>query len=182
VAGFELAAGVGACVLASEVDKTRPAYLLACAHALINDATTLFRDMDGRRAPDAVLRRATAHARANLRFGRQAGDGTARYCSSFQPPTQRTLAAMRLALAGTGADLAQGARRWIDFRTQDGGKQAGEALPKTDAVLRSRYAEGWRLVRPDPRIDQYDLGLLAWHDGVSLDEAFAVLARGRGHA
>jgi len=169
----DLDAGVVATVLASEVDLKRPAHLLACAHALINDARALFKN-----APDGIVKRALGGP-ARLRFGRQAGGGMARYCSSFQPPTQRSLAAARLALAGVGADLAQGARRWIDFATQDGGKQAGERLPATIAVLESRYAEGWRLVHPDPRIDQYELGLLSWHDGVSFEEALAVLARGR---
>lgn len=181
-AGVDVDAGVVACVLASEVGRLPPAYLLAVAHALINDATALFpsKDADKRRADDGLLLRVTGGP-ARGRFGRQAGGGRVRYCASSQSPTVRTLAAARLALAGVGADLAQGARRWVDLRTQDGGMQGGEPLKHNgEAILRSRYADGWRLVRPDPRIDQYELALLA-RDGVSLDAALAVLAAGRAH-
>lgn len=180
-AGVELDEGVLACVLASEFRLTRPAELLAGAHALLNDATRLFPSNDvGRgRAADAVLLRSTAHPRAHLRFGRQAGDGTARYCATFQPPTLRTLAAARLALAGVGADLAQGARRWVDLRSQDGGRQGGEKLANDgESILRKRYTEGLRLVPPDARIDQYELALLG-DRGVTLDAALEVLRAGR---
>jgi hypothetical protein len=179
-AGVELDAGIVACVLSSEINIRKPAYLLACAHALINDATALFpsKEAGKRRADDGILLRVTGGP-ARRRFGRQAGAGMARYCASSQPPTQRTLAAARLALAGVGADLAQGARRWLDPQVQDGGWQAGEQLANdAEAIFRSRYRDGWELVRPDPRIDQDELALLA-RDGVSLAEALAVLAAGR---
>lgn len=179
-AGVGLDEGVIATVLTSEVGNLGPAYLLAVAHAIINDSDALFPGLDGHRAPDGILRRCTGGA-VRLRFGRQAGGGMARYCSSFQPPTLRTLEAARLALQGVGADLAQGARRWVDFRSQDGGTQAGDALPASEAVLRSRYADGWRLVPHDPRVDSYELGLLA-HEGVDLATALLMLADGRARA
>lgn len=167
--------GTLACVLASEFPTEYPAYLLAGAHCVINDATALYPDKDGRgRTEGAILARVTRAKNASGCFARQSG----RWCSSWQAPTQRTLAAARLALRGVGAELAAGGRRWLDLKVQDGGKQAGGALPATEAVLRSRYAEGWRLVPPDPRIDDYILAILA-REGVSLADALERLRLGR---
>lgn len=176
-AKLELDEGVLACVIASEFPLDYPAYLLAGARAVINDASALFgREPRG----DAILRRVCGGSRAPGYFGRQAGDGSARWCSSYQPPTLRSLEAARLALAGVGEDLAKGARRWIDPKVQDGRHQAGEKLDN-DAlgIIRKRYAEGWELVKPDPRIDQYVLALLADSGGVPLPEAERVIAAGR---
>lgn len=171
--------GVVACVLASEFPTTYPAYLLAGGAALVNDADALFPGNGGWRAADGLLRRATAQGRAPMRFGRQAGDGSARYCSSFQAPTLRTVEAARLALKGVGAEIARGGRRWLDPKVQDGGRQGGEILKHdAEAVLRSRYADGWKLVEADPRIDDYVLAILG-REGVSLDAALGRLKAGR---
>lgn len=178
-AGLDLDVAIGATVLASEFRQDHPAELLAGAHALLQDAAAIF---PKETREHALLLRALGGTRALRFFGRQAGDGDARYCASFQPPTLRTVEAFKLALGGIGADLAPGARRWVDLRDMDGGVQAGEKLKNNaETLLRSRYAEGWMMLPADLRIDRYRLALLG-KQGVSLEEALAVVAAGRARS
>jgi hypothetical protein len=177
-AGLALDVGVLACVAASEFKTDYPAYLLAGLACVINDAHALYPDAAGTaRAPTAILNRVTRAKVASLYFGRQSG----RWCSSFQAPTLRTVEAARLALLGVGAELAHGGRRWVDCHVQDGGVQAGKKLTHdAEAILRSRYREGWRLAPHDDAIDQYVLAVLTKDpSGVDLDEALRVLEDGR---
>jgi hypothetical protein len=181
VAKLDLAVGVVATVCASEFRLDHPIELLAGAHALINDARAVFTSDGGPTLAQALVLRACGGRRAPGFFGRQAGDGDARYCASFQPPNARTILAAELALAGVGAELAEGsnARRWIDLRDMDGGVQAGEKLHhNAETILRSRYEEGWKMLPACPGLDRWRLALLG-RAGVSLAEALAVVAEGR---
>lgn len=179
-AGLEADVGILACAAASEFRQDHPAELLAGCNAIITDARE-------RKVPISIesrvtmlgLRRKwnklwTAYPAAGY-LGRQSG----RWCSSWQKPSLRTVEAARLALQGVGMELAQGARRWIDGRVQDGGVQAGKRL-KDDAVaiLRSRYSEGWRWVGPMAGITSYRLILLG-RRGRPVEEALAMVEEGR---
>lgn len=178
VAKVDLAVAIVATVGASEFRLDHPIELLAGMHALINDARAVFPKLD---LQHALLMRTCGGKRAPGFFGRQAGDGDARYCASFQPPNARTIQAAELALAGVGAELAEGgnARRWIDLRDMDGGVQAGEKLHhNAETILRSRYEDGWKMLPAYPGLDRYRLALLG-REGVSLQEALAVVAEGR---
>lgn len=204
-AGLERDVGVLACVMASEFPTDYPAYLLAGGNCVVNAAIASYPDAQGTgRAADAVLNKVTRSSLQSGYFGQQAGG---RWCSSWQPPTLRTAAAARLVLQGVGAELARGARQWLDPNVQhavhtgavaaaklaraEGRVKDAEAAeakaarnPTPEAVTRRRYEEGRRwigeVLEPDgERI--IDPGVLMEFGlkGVSLELALAALARWR---
>lgn len=180
-AQLEADVGILACAAASEFRETRPIELLAGCHAILNDCHDAVPplSLEARVTMLGLRRRWTFLAYpAEGYFGRQNG----RWCSSWQPPTLRSVAAARAAIAGAGLELARGARRWVDCRVQDSGWQAATKLDHdAEQVVRSRYGEGWRWVGPVQGIDPYDLCLMG-RRGVVLDQALAMIEQGRKDA
>lgn len=203
--GEAIDVGVGAVVLASEFPLDYPAYLLAGGHCLLNGAHATYPNAKGTgRAQDAILNKVVRSSLQSGYFGQQAGG---RWCSSWQPPTERTVAAMRLVLQGIGAELARGARQWLDPNVQHAvhthaleaarlaraegriaaaEEYAAKALrnPTPELVTRRRYAEGRKWVGEvlEPNGERIiDPGVLMEFgpQGVSLDQALAALARWR---
>jgi hypothetical protein len=129
-----------AVALASESLMAYPQYGLLVGDAIMNECAVRGISPYHRITMDGI-RVAGSPAPAAGHFGRQSG----RWCSSFQPATLRSLSMARALLSGRGAGLARAARRWIDPKVQDGGRQASQRL-KLDAVgiVRKWAAEGWR--------------------------------------
>jgi len=176
-AGLTPDVGILACAAASEFRQDHPAELLAGCHAILNDCHD--RDpqlsVESRVTMLGLKRKLVLPYPAAGYFGRQSG----RWCSSWQPPTLRTVEAAKLALGGAGIDLACGARRWVDGHVQDSGWQAGKRLDNdAEGIVRSRYEEGWRWVGPVAGVVSYRLILLA-RRGRPLAEAVAMIAAAR---
>lgn len=135
-----------ACALASEAPPRKyPAYTLAIAGAIANEckATGLTPyqrvTMAGVHLAGGGVPVAAGH------FGRQSG----RWCASLQAPTLYHVEAARMALDGMAAPFSAGARRWVDCRVMDRGKQGGKAL-RYDAlgIVRRWGAGGYQWVGP----------------------------------
>lgn len=163
---------LAACVQ-SEVGSLPSQYKYAVAEAIHNDALA---------RGETLLTRLTSGTKAPGHFGQQSG----RFAATSQKPTGKSLAAARLARAGAARGFTRGARRFIDPKVHDGGIQAGKSIPTAEAVIRSRYNEGWKWVGPlhDPvtgewLIESYVLFLFSKSGTASLDEALAELDAGR---
>lgn len=85
-------------------------------------------------------------------FGRQSGG---RFVASTEDPTERSIAAAKLALEGE-TNLAMGAMRFFAPRSQDGGLQAGRKL-KHDAIdiVKSWSESGYRWIKGSPLYQEY---------------------------
>lgn len=129
-------------VAASEArDVTKyPAEAFAIVEALGNAARAAQRTVTEQATRDVTHMAAAGH------FGRQAG----RWCSTFQPPTARHLELARLALHPREAPLLAGAaRRWIDPKVQDGGKQGTTTLAYNAVGIVKKWAlDGWEWIGP----------------------------------
>lgn len=175
-AGIQLEVACLAAVLASEaLDAVRwPQYADAIASAVLAECDAKGLSVYSRVTMAGVSLRSGKSPEAAGHFGRQGG----RWCSSYQTPRRVHVEAARAALA-LGPD-GSGARRWVDLRIMDGGKQGGRKLAhNAESLARKWHLEGWRWVGPRPDIDPYRLCLWRRGGGVELAETLAMVADGR---
>lgn len=175
-AGLPLDVACLAAVLASEaLDAIRwPQYARAIASAVLAECEAKGLSIYSRVTMAGVSLRSGKSPEAAGHFGRQSG----RWCSSYQTPRRVHVEAAREALM-LGPD-GSGARRWVDGKVMDGGKQGGKALRhNAESLARKWHLEGWRWVGPRPEIDPYRLCLWRRGGGVELAETLAMVADGR---
>lgn len=176
VAGLELGEACLAAVLASEaLDPRRwPQYALAIASAVLEECEGKGLSIHSRVTMAGVSLRSGRAPEAAGHLGRQTG----RWCSSYQTPRRLHLTLARQAIA-QGPD-GSGARRWVDPRIMDGGRQGGRRLAHDAASLaRKWHLEGWRWIGPRRDIDPYRLMLWRRGGGAELGETLAAVADGR---
>jgi hypothetical protein len=159
--------------IASEVRGTGEA-LLAVAEAIRNAAK------EKGTTPYTLLayRTAAAYSWTAGRYGEQHG----RWASTRQDPTQRTLAAARAALQ-QGANIANGAARWLGLATMDAGSQGDRKLTYDAIGIAKKWgAEGWQWIGHLPRVDTYrTVALFRRVSGkVGNDDLCAVIELARG--
>ena len=175
-AGLPLDVACLAAVLASEaLDAIRwPQYARAIASAVLTECEAKGLSIYSRVTMAGVSLRSGRAPEAAGHFGRQGG----RWCSSYQTPRRVHVELAREALV-LGPDRS-GARRWVDLRVMDGGKDGGRKLAYDAAsIARKWHLEGWRWVGPRPEIDPYRLCLWRRGGGVELAETLAMVADGR---
>lgn len=175
-AGIQLEVACLAAVLASEaLDAVRwPQYADAIASAVLTECDAKGLSVYSRVTMAGVSLRSGKSPEAAGHLGRQSG----RWCSSYQTPRRVHVDLARSALM-LGPD-GSGARRWVDLKIMDGGRQGGRRLAYDAASLaRKWHLEGWRWVGPRPEIDPYRLCLWRRGGGVELAETLAMVADGR---
>lgn len=83
------------------------------------------------------------------------GEQHGRWASTSRDPDNRSLAAARGALDGL-TQLTNGAAKFFDPKTQDGGRQGGHALNYDAIGIAQKWgAEGWRWIGSLPGVDTY---------------------------
>lgn len=125
---------LAACVQ-SEVGSLPPQYLYAVGEAINNESLVTGQTLTSLLAGGG---KAPGH------YGQQSG----RFAATTQRPSQRALVAARLARQNAGARFVKGARRFLDLKVHDGGTQAGKAIVGAEAIIRSRYNDGWKWIGP----------------------------------
>jgi hypothetical protein len=155
--------------IASEVGTTHHSmYMVTVAEAIRNEAAVWdtpqknpnHPDGEPRRSPYFMLAGRTTGEYGWTRgwYGRQHG----RWAATTRDPTMRTRAAARLALI-YGSNLANGARRWFDPKTQDGGEQGGKKLNYDAIGIAEKWgSEGWEWCGPLPHCDSYIHAMLRY--------------------
>lgn len=116
------------------------------------------------------------------RYGRQTGG----WASTSQDPTPGAVEAAKSAYGGS--NLAGGAIRFFDGKSQDGGVQAGKALTYDASGIVSKWgAEGLEWIKDAPiytqyGVDPYRLMVFRKTSSPDIASALAAIVRGRGGA
>jgi hypothetical protein len=77
------------------------------------------------------------------------GEQRTRWCATSKDPLEWHHEVALAVLRNPSTQLAQGARRWISCRVQDGGSQGGHDLPTDAKGIVSKWgAEGWEWIGP----------------------------------
>lgn len=156
--------GALARMVASEVGRLPPQYMIAVVECVLNECAVKKMTPFARITMEGLILKGGRQPKSAGYFGQQSG----RWCSSAQDPTQKHLRAVNLALQWSPErKVAQDARRWADLKVMRKGMQGGKPLKYDDIGLANKWMdEGWAWIgqtyEPDGKtllIDPYILTL-----------------------